>query len=167
MRDLSWLIWSSTGISEDINGYEFRTAPSAGALYPIETYVVVNRCNGLNSGIYHYAVKKNCLETLKLGDFGDELASSALGQSICAEAPAVFLWSAVFGRSKWKYRDRGYRYIYIEAGHIAQNLALAAVAIGLGSCQIAAFFDDEVDAMLDLDGTGESVIYMSSVGRPG
>lgn len=82
------------------------------------------------------------------------------------KADVVFIWSAVFDRSKWKYKQRAYRYIYLDAGHIAQNLALAAVALGLGSCQIAAIYDDEANDLPGLDGTGESVIYMSVVGRP-
>lgn len=75
-------------------------------------------------------------------------------------------WTAIFQRSKWKYHQRAYRYVYLDAGHIAQNVALAAVALGLGSCQVAALYDDEVDALLGVDGTEESVIYMTVVGRP-
>lgn len=75
-------------------------------------------------------------------------------------------WAAIFQRSKWKYHQRAYRYVYLDAGHIAQNVALAAVALGLGSCQVAALYDDEVDALLGVDGTEESVIYMTVVGRP-
>jgi SagB-type dehydrogenase family enzyme len=81
-------------------------------------------------------------------------------------ANAVFIWTAVFERAKWKYRQRAYRYVYLDAGHIAGNLALAATALGLGSCQIAALYDDEVNEMLHLDGERESVLYMSVVGRP-
>jgi SagB-type dehydrogenase family enzyme len=77
----------------------------------------------------------------------------------------VFVWTAVFARSKWKYRQRAYRYIYLEAGHIAQNVALAAVALGLGSCQIGALYDDEANALLGVDGEEESTIYVTSVGR--
>ncbi|MDI9644673.1 MAG: SagB/ThcOx family dehydrogenase, partial [Candidatus Verstraetearchaeota archaeon] len=120
----------------------------------------------IQSGLYHYAVRRHYLEEICLGELGAEVASAALDQSMCAEAAVVFLWSAVFARSKWKYRERAYRYIYLEAGHIAQNLALAAASLGLGSCQIAAFFDDELNKILGIDGTLESVIYLSSVGRP-
>jgi SagB-type dehydrogenase family enzyme len=92
--------------------------------------------------------------------------SSALGQEMCAEAQVVFVWTAVFERTKWKYLQRGYRSIYQEAGHIAQNLALSAASIDLGSCQIGAFFDDEINEMLGVDGTEESTIYLSAVGHP-
>jgi len=76
------------------------------------------------------------------------------------------MWTAVFERCRWKYGERAYRYVYLDAGHIAQNLALAAVSLGLGSCQIAATFDDEVNELLGVDGEEESVLYMSVIGRP-
>jgi SagB-type dehydrogenase family enzyme len=81
-----------------------------------------------------------------------------------AEAGAVFIWAAVFERTKWKYKQRAYRYIYLDTGQIAQNLALAAVSLGLGSCQIGALYDDEVNSLLDIDGGEESVVYMTAVG---
>jgi SagB-type dehydrogenase family enzyme len=85
---------------------------------------------------------------------------------MCATAAVVFIWGAVFYRSKWKYEQRAYRYIYLDAGHMAQNLALATVSLGLGSCQIAALYDDEANSMVGVDGIEESVIYMTAVGQP-
>ncbi len=166
-EDLSYLLWASTGIVRKEHGYEFRTAPSAGALYPIETYLVVNRVEKLQQGVYHYAIQDHALEQIKVGVMGEELAMAALGQIMCATAPVVFVWTAVFPRSKWKYKQRGYRYVYLDAGHIGENLALAAVSLGLGSCQIGALFDDEVNEILGVDGIEESVLYMSVAGRPG
>ncbi len=99
-------------------------------------------------------------------DLGHEITLAALNQKICIEAAAIFIWTAVFYRSKWKYEERAYRYIYLDAGHIAGNLALAATSIGLGTCQIGALFDDEVDDIIGVDGKDESVIYMSLVGHP-
>ncbi len=165
LDELSYLLWASNGIVRREQGFEFRTAPSAGALYPIETYIVANYVEGLKQGLYHYSVRRHCLEMLKAADLRIKIAQAALGQEMCAECGAVFAWTAVFERSKWKYRQRAYRYIYLDAGHIAQNLALAAVAIGLGSCQIGALFDDEVNAILGVDGESESIVYMSAVGR--
>jgi SagB-type dehydrogenase family enzyme len=81
------------------------------------------------------------------------------------KAPVVLIWTAVFERSKWKYAQRAYRYVYLDAGHIAQNLALSATSIGLGSCQVGAFFDDEINQILGIDGTEESVIYLGVVGH--
>jgi SagB-type dehydrogenase family enzyme len=82
------------------------------------------------------------------------------------DAQAVFIWTAVLERSKWKYKQRAYRYIYLDCGHMGQNLALAAVSLGLGSCQIGALFDEEVNGLLDLDEQSETVVYMSVVGHP-
>jgi SagB-type dehydrogenase family enzyme len=163
---LSYLLWASCGLQRTERGMEFRTAPSAGALYPIETYVVVNRVLGVSPGVYHYSVPRHCLEVLREGDFSSETAIAALGQRMCLEAAAVIVWTAVFQRSKWKYGQRAYRYIYLDAGHIGGNLALAATAIGLGSCQVGALFDDEVNSIIGVDGHEESVVYMSVIGRP-
>jgi len=165
-RQLSYLLWASSGVQRRERGYEFRTAPSAGALYPIETYIVVNRVEDLARGVYHYSVKSHLLEELKLGDFGKDVALAALEQRICSESAVVFIWTAIFARSKWKYKQRAYRYIYLDAGHIGQNLALSATSLGLGSCQVGAFYDDEMNKIVNVDGVEESVIYMSVVGYP-
>ena len=165
-EELSYLLWASGGIQRVERGHEYRTAPSAGALYPIETYVIVEGVKGVDRGLYHYAVNAHVLEELKTGQFGHEITQAALGQKMCLGAPAVFIWTAIFERSKWKYDQRAYRYVYLDAGHIAENLALAAVAIGLGTCQIGALFDDEVNDIIGVDGTEESVVYMTVVGHP-
>ena len=101
--DLAFLLWASTGIQRIEHGYEFRTAPSAGALYPIETYLAANNVEDLSEGIYHYNIKNHLLEEIKLGNFGGKLAHAALDQEMCADASVVFIWTAVFERSKWKY----------------------------------------------------------------
>ena len=163
---LSYLLWASTGIGRAEGGHEFRTAPSAGALYPIETYIIANDVRKLEPGLYHYAVRDHELEKLRTGDLRRPIALAALGQTMCATAPVVFVWTAIVQRSKWKYRQRAYRYIYLDAGHIAENLSLAAVSLGLGTCQIGALFDDEVNKILDVDGQEETTIYMSVVGIP-
>jgi SagB-type dehydrogenase family enzyme len=166
LADLSRLLWAAQGVTGKIYGYEFRAAPSAGALYPVETYLAAHAVDGLAPGVYRYDVHHHALERVRAGDFRREVAEAALGQTFTASAGVVFIWTAVFARSKVKYRERAYRYIYLDAGHIAQNLALAAVALGLGSCQIAALFDDEVNDLVGADGEEESVIYMTAVGWP-
>ena len=166
LEELSFLLWASTGISRTEVDFEFRTAPSAGALYPIETYLVANSVEGLRAGVYHYAVRSHELESLRLGDCGEEIALAAMGQSMCAGAAAVFVWTAIFARTTWKYDQRGYRYVYLDAGHVAAHLSLAAASAGLGSCQIGALFDEEVNRVIGVDGADESVVYMSAVGRP-
>lgn len=161
---LSYLLWASTGIQRKEGGVEFRTAPSAGALYPIETYVIANNVSDLEKALYHYSIKSHLLEEIGRGDFSHSIARAALGQTMFLDAAAIFVWTAIFDRSKWKYRQRGYRYVYLDAGHIAQNLALSATSIGLGSCQVGAFYDDEVNKIVGVDGEEESAIYLCVVG---
>ena len=163
--DLSELIWATQGITLRGRGYEFRTCPSAGALYPIETYVAVNRVEAFSPGIYHYQVKKAELALLMEGNVGSELAHAGLGQEMLEEAAAVFVWTAVIERSRWKYRERAYRYIYMDAGHIGQNLYLAATALNLGCCTVGAFFDEEVDHLLGINGEDEISVYLGAVGN--
>ncbi|MHC4646006.1 MAG: SagB/ThcOx family dehydrogenase [Planctomycetota bacterium] len=163
---VSYLLWASTGIQRFEHGHEFRTAPSAGALYPIETYLIANNIDTLDKGLYHYSIKPHCVEQIKKEDLRAAIAAATLGQSMCAEAAVVFVWSAVFQRCKWKYGQRAYRYVYLDAGHIAENLALAAVSLNLGSCEIGAFYDDQVNEILGIDGVNESAICMAAIGRP-
>lgn len=163
---LSFLLWASTGIQRKEHGYEFRTAPSAGALYPIETYLVINNVESIKQGVYHYNIKHHYLEQLQTGDFRKEITTAALHQQMCATASVVFIWTAVFNRSKCKYGQRAYRYIYLDTGHIAENLALAATSIDLGSCHIAALYDEDANNIIDVDGTMESSIYLTVVGHP-
>ncbi len=166
LKDLSQLLWATQGITAETEGYQLRAAPSAGALYPIETYLCVNRVDGLQPGIYHYAVREHELEVLKTGDFSRQVRAGCLDQQMAEKAPVVFLWSAIFNRSTWKYLNRAFRYVLLDAAHIAHALALASTALDLGSCQIGAFYDDELNELLGLDGTEESVLYVSVVGPP-
>jgi len=163
---LAYLLWASTGIQRIEDGYEFRTAPSAGALYPIETYVLVNNVKSLEPGIYHYAIRSHQLEVLEKRDLRRQIAAASLGQDMCTTAAAVFIWTAIFERCKWKYGQRAYRYIYLDAGHIAENLALTAVSLNLGTCEMGALYDDHVNAIIGIDGTEESTICMATVGVP-
>jgi len=166
LEQLSYLLWASSGIQRMEQGYEFRTAPSAGALYPIETYIVVNDVDRVPQGIYHYSIREHTLEELAQGDFRAATTQVALGQNMCARASVVFIWTAIFFRTLWKYKQRAFRYIYLDMEHIGQNLALAATSLRLGTCQIGALFDDEGNQLLNLDGIEESVIYMTVCGHP-
>jgi SagB-type dehydrogenase family enzyme len=163
--ELSQLIWATQGITTKSGGFEFRASPSAGALYPIETYLGVNRVEEIPSGIYHYNVREAQLILLKEGHFGPELCEAGLGQELLEEAACVFVWTAIVGRSKWKYRERAYRYIYMDVGHIGQTLYLAATALDMGCCAVGAFFDEEVDRVIGVDGKNEISVYVGAVGR--
>ena len=166
LDQLSYLLWAAAGIQREEEGCAFRTAPSAGALYPVETYVAASRVESVPAGLHHYHVAFHALEELRAGGLGGEVARGALGQAMCREAPAVFLWTGVFPRSKWKYRQRAYRYVYLDAGHVGENLYLAATALGLGCCTVGALFDDDLNGLLGVDGEDESVIYLAAVGNP-
>jgi SagB-type dehydrogenase family enzyme len=163
---LSSLLWSTQGITATDGEWHFRAAPSAGALYPIETYIFARAVEGLEQGIYHFRPHMFDMEFIRKGDFAVALADAALGQEMILEAQATFLWTAVVARSTWKYKQRAYRYIYMDAGHIAQNLYLAGCAAGLGVCAVGAFFDDRVNGLIGIDGAEEVAVYLASVGWP-
>ncbi len=116
-------------------------------------------------GIYHFYIPEHLLEVLAQGSFGREISEAALGQDMARRASVVLVWTAVVQRSKWKYKERGYRYIYLDAGHIGQNLYLAASALELGCCTIGALFDEEVNRLIGVDGEKETVVYMAAVGK--
>ncbi|MBD3228282.1 MAG: SagB/ThcOx family dehydrogenase [Candidatus Lokiarchaeota archaeon] len=165
IMQLSQLLFGITGITREYSQFAFRTIPSAGGLYPIETYISVNNIENLKQGIYHYNIKEHAIELLKTGNFREKVAAGCLNQNIAAKASVDFLWTAIVERTKWKYKQRGYRYIYLDAGHIGQNFYLVAEALGLGACSIGAIYDDELNELLDLDGVKETVIYVGVVGN--
>jgi SagB-type dehydrogenase family enzyme len=162
LEGLSRLLYAAQGITEARWG--FRAAPSAGALYPIELYAAVHNVTGLERGLYHYTVAEHGLELLRRGDLRAAVVQAGLGQDFLGQANVCFILSAVFQRTRWKYRERTYRYVLLEAGHIGQNLYLAATSMGLGACAVGAFLDDQFDGLLGLDGKEEAVLYVISVG---
>jgi SagB-type dehydrogenase family enzyme len=165
-ESLMLLLWATQGITQP-GHWPFRTAPSAGALYPVETYVAASRVDGLAKGVYHWELPE---ERLALVEARDDVAAAAatacLGQEMVAQAAVTFIWSAVWGRSAQKYGDRALRYAYLDAGHAAENLHLAVEALGLGTCMIGAFLDDAMNALVGVDGEEESVLYAACVGSP-
>jgi SagB-type dehydrogenase family enzyme len=163
---LSSLLWAIQGITATVGEWSFRTVPSAGGLYPIETYIVSRAVDGLEAGIYHFRPRAFDLEFIRRGQFAGALANAALGQMMILEAQVTFIWTAVLVRGKWKYRQRAYRYVYMDAGHIGQNLYLAGAAAGLGVCAVGAFFDDDVNDLIGVDGREETTVYLASVGMP-
>lgn len=162
-EDLSYLLHYSAGITDQRHG--LRAAPSAGATYPIELYPVVNNVQGLPKGVYHYSLLDHGLELVREGDFGQEMAKAALGERMVGQANVILALTAVFQRTQRIYRERAYRYILFEAGHIAQNTYLVATSMGLGSCAIGAFYDEDFNRLLGVDGKRESVLYLMAVGK--
>jgi SagB-type dehydrogenase family enzyme len=161
---LSQLLFAAQGVTEKIYGKAFRTAPSAGALYPFEVYIIANNVQDLPRGVYHYSVLDHTLELVKSGDFRGQVVEAGLSQQMLGEAGVTFILSAIFDRVRCKYGERGCRYVYMEAGHISQNIYLQAVSLGLGSVCVGAFSDEKVNKLIDVDGWKEAVIYLHSVG---
>ena len=168
LADLGAAVWAASGVSRMAGGLPARTAPSAGGLYPIETYLVAHRVADLEPGVYHYAVLDHALEQLETAPTATlrrRAGAAALDQSIAGLCDCLVVWSAVLRRTLWKYGQRGHRYVYIDVGHVAENLALAATALGLESCHIAAIYDNEADALVGLEGPEEAVLYLTTLGR--
>jgi SagB-type dehydrogenase family enzyme len=165
LDELSRVLFLMGGINGERWGNRLRTAPSSGALYPIEAYAVAHNVTGLEPGVYHYGVKDHSLEQVRGGDLRDEVVSQGLSQQFLGQCNVVLFLTAIFQRMRFKYRDRTYRYGLLEAGHLGQNIYLAATSMGLGACAIGAFMDDEINAMLGVDGEEEAAVYMLAVGK--
>lgn len=160
------LLWAAQGITKN-NGWQFRAAPSAGALYPVETYVCAARVEGIEPGVYHWELPEERLARVAArADVAQAACRACVDQEMVAQAPVTFIWSAMWGRAAQKYGDRALRYAYLDAGHLAENLHLAATGLGYGACMIGAFFDGEMNLLLGVDGREEAVIYGASVGKP-
>jgi SagB-type dehydrogenase family enzyme len=161
LADISQLLWAAQGITTP-RGY--RTAPSAGALYPLELYIVAGYVNDLAAGIYKYLYHDHALVQAVAEDKRTELSQAALSQGSIARAPAVLLFCAVYGRITGKYGDRGIQYTFMEIGHAAQNVCLQAIALDLGTVVIGAFRDHEVKLIANL-AADEEPTYLIPVGR--
>ncbi len=142
INQISQILWAAQGITHREKG--FRTAPSAGALYPLEIYIATP------DGVYHYIPEEHALEKVLSGDVRRELYTAALRQESVLQAPVVLIITAVFERTTSKYGKRGIRYVYMEAGHVAQNVYLECTSLGLGTVAVGAFQDEEVKRILNL-----------------
>ena len=155
MEEISQLLWAAQGVTRD---WGARTAPSAGALYPLEVYVATPE------GLYHYLPDGHRAEMLSQEDLRRALARAGLDQSAIHDAPAVFVIAAVYARTSGKYGKRAERYVKLEAGHVGQNILLQAVALDLGGVPIGAFHDDQVQRALGLPANYEP-LYLIPVGH--
>ena len=163
LEEVSQLLWAAQGITEAWGG---RTAPSAGALYPLEVYLVIGDVEDLAHGVYQYRPDGHELVKVKDGDVREELAEAALGQDSVRNGAIDIVIAAVYERTTVKYGERGIRYVHMEAGHAAQNIYLQATALDLGTVTIGAFYDDSVR---DIVGMPEYVapLYVIPVGKKG
>jgi SagB-type dehydrogenase family enzyme len=167
MEELSFLLWATQGLQRLVGDRaSLRTVPSAGARHALETYVSAQRLQGLDRGLYRYLPIEHEL-VLEYPDenLGRKLAHAALGQDFVAEAAATFIWTAIPYRMEWRYGPAAHKAIALDAGHVCQNLYLACEAISAGTCAIAAYHQERMDALLRADGTEEFVIYMAPVGK--
>ena len=167
MEELSYLLWCTQGVKEVAQGHAtFRTVPSAGARHAFETYLLVNNVEGLQPGIYRFlAIEHKLVEIDTDPNVADKTVEACLGQRFVKTSAVTFIWTAVAYRMKWRYGERGYRYMHLDAGHVCQNLYLSAASIDCGVCAIAAFSDDDMNQLLNVDGEHQFVIYIATVGK--
>ena len=167
LEELTYLLWVSQGVKRvSSRPSTARTVPSAGARHAFETYLLVNRVTGLESGLYRYSAIENGLLRLDAPeDIAGAIARACLDQSQITNSAATFMWAAVTERMYWRYVERGYRYLHLDAGHVCQNLALGAEQTGCGICPIAAFDDEQLNTTLGLDGVDMFAVYLASVGK--
>jgi SagB-type dehydrogenase family enzyme len=142
-----------------------RCSPSAGGLYPVELYAATQRVDGVPDGIHHYDARFHRLEQVLAGRYHDRLADLTIGQDMIRTSNVVIVMTAVFERTMWKYGLRGYRYAWLDAGHVGQNIYLVASALKLGAVTIGGFFDHEINRLLQLP-PDEAAVYLACVGQP-
>lgn len=167
LAELSFLLWSTQGVKEVADRQvTLRLVPSAGARHAFETYLLVNNVAGLAPGLYRFLALEHQLVELDLSPAMADLVTEACWRQQFVKSSAVtFIWTAVVYRMAWRYGERGYRYLHLDAGHVCQNLYLAAEAVHGGVCAIAAFNDEAMNELLELDGEEQFVIYLATVGK--
>ncbi len=169
LKELSFLLWATQGIRKQIDdGHAFRTVPSAGARHALETYLAILRIESLAPGFYRYLPLEHKL-TVEARDSmaGRKITQACSHQEWIADAAVVFIWVAIPYRMEWRYDLAAHRVILIDAGHVCQNLYLTCEEIGVGTCAVAAYDQDLMDQILDLDGENEFAIYAAAVGTLG
>lgn len=167
-NELSFMLWSTQGIKKIVNkGYAtLRTVPSAGARHPFETYIIAQNVEGLNPGIYRYLPLEHKLVFVgEVPDLKERLDDATLNQKFIAASALTFVWAAVPYRTEWRYEHAAIKLLAIDAGHVCQNLYLAAEAVGAGVCAVAAYDQDLMDELIGVDGREEFTIYLAAVGR--
>jgi SagB-type dehydrogenase family enzyme len=165
LPQLARLLLSADGITASSQGHAFRAAPSGGALYPIEIYVLVHDVTDLADGLFHFQVSDTSLELVQQGDFSAEIHRASHDQESVGSSPVTLILTARFERSTAKYADRGYRYTYLEAGAISENIYLQAISLGLGTVAVGAFNDDATNRLIGIDGVAEASLLIMPVGK--
>lgn len=167
LDELSYLLWCTQGVQQVIGQrVTLRTVPSAGARHALETYVLANRVSGLTPGLYRFLALEHVLaRRMTEPTIARQIAAACFGQSFVETSAVTFIWTAVSYRMSWRYGERGYRYLHLDAGHVCQNLYLSAEAIDCGVCAIAAYDDDQLNQLLGIDGEEQFTIYIGTVGK--
>ncbi len=167
LDELSMLLWLTQGVEEVTDRpATLRPVPSAGARHAFETYLVVQRVTSLDQGLYRFLAIGHQLVAIDIApDWVERLAAACPGQKQIQGSAVAFIWTAVLERMVWRYGERGYRYLHLDAGHVCQNLFLAAEAIACGVCAIGAFDDEKTNALLGLDGSDRFTVYMATLGK--
>ena len=165
LNELNLVLWSSMGVTADLGNYQLRTAPSSGALFPIETYLCVHNVEGLKPGIYHLNVKDWSLESVKIGDFRTQAHRVLLDQAMTLKSAVNVIWTAVLERCEAKYHERAYRYIWWDSAAVGENFLLAANGLGLGACMMGAWFDDLAHELLNIDGDTHFSALTAAIGH--
>ncbi|MTI96043.1 MAG: SagB/ThcOx family dehydrogenase [Firmicutes bacterium] len=166
LMDLSYLLWSTNGVKEKLEIASLRTVPSAGARHPFDTWLAVHNVDGLEPGLYRYLAFSHQLALIKPDkDITEHIVEGSMRQKWIRTAAVTFIWVAVPYRCAWRYSERAWRYIFLDAGHVCQNLYLASEEIGWGCCAVAAYDDAFMNKMLGLDGEEQFVIYMAPAGQ--
>ncbi len=165
-EQLSYILFSAAGLLNINNSFDYsrRPYPSAGARYPLEIYPLILNCTGMEKGLYHYNVKENCLELILKENLEDWLMKASGEETSLKKASIIFIITGVLDRARIKYRDRGYRYALIEAGHLGQNICLLTTELGLGCCPLGGFIDPMVNELLDITFQKEFTLYLLAVG---
>lgn len=167
LKELSYLLWITQGVKSITDRpTTTRIVPSAGSRHAFETYLLINRVESLAPGLYHYSALQHVLytSTIEVG-INERVTTACKEQSHIRTSNATFFWAAVMERMVWRYSERAYRYVLLDAGHVCQNLYLAAESIQCGVCGIAAYDDDLLNAALGVDGIKEMVVYAATIGK--
>lgn len=167
LDELSYLLWCTQGVKQVVSRpATLRTVPSAGARHAFETFLLVNNVEGIKPGLYRYiALSHKLMEITTESEIAQKVTIACNEQEFINSSAVTFIWSAVVDRMKWRYGERGYRYLHLDAGHICQNLYLTAESIDSGVCAIGAYDDDAINNLLGLDGENQFVIYAATVGK--
>jgi len=166
LAQVARLLVSAYGITQRRGDIDHRGVASAGALYPLELYLVAANVDSLGRGLYHFQASDSSLELIQAGDFGERVYRATNAQDALESPPATIVITARFERTTARYADRGYQYVYMEVGSVCQSIYLQATALGLGTCAVGAFDDDAANRLLELDGRHEAVLLIMPVGYP-